>query len=300
MAPSRAKYRRLPDLYVDGKVLVLKDGTVMWLQVLNPFEADEARHDAQVARSRLVMALTRHGSDEMAFVETAYWQDGIEGARKRLVEAKASDRLLSSVESIDNDPDWTERLDIIRRSDGDRPYEEAEKELLAALQVEYIDEIQARSDTEEAFTNTQYATVGRDDLIEEYGKLYIERRGTELATAEYRVCEIWYGARACDGVLSDDGTTWTHAACESHRLQVFESKADVRNLAEDLGDVIGTAYDELAMAIRDAKDLARLASSSASSRQPSQPAASTPSTPTATPAAAPGTSAPPLRTLSRS
>ncbi len=56
MALTRAKYRRVP-LYTVGTELVLKDGTVLWLQVMNPFERDEAQRDAQLARTRLVMAL---------------------------------------------------------------------------------------------------------------------------------------------------------------------------------------------------------------------------------------------------
>ncbi len=58
MALTRAKYRRVPEPYTVGTELVLKDGVVLWLQVMNPFERDEAQRDAQLARTRLVMALS--------------------------------------------------------------------------------------------------------------------------------------------------------------------------------------------------------------------------------------------------
>lgn len=299
MALSRAKYKRLPDLYVAGTEVVLKDGTVMWLQVLNPFEIDEARHDAQVARSRLVMALQQHGSDEMRFVESQLYQDGIEEARKRLVQAKTNETLIKTVDSIRDDPEWTERLEILNRSDDDAPLEDVEKQLLEKTQGEYLAEITKRIQDEEDWLTRQYADATTETLKEEYTKLYIERRGNDLAAAEFRVVEIWYGARVCEGVQGEDGT-WSHDACESHQLRIFDTKAEVRSLPAELGNLLGEAYDALSMSQRDAKDLARPASSSDSSRRPSAPEESTPSTPDETPASAPGTSSPPSLTLSPS
>lgn len=300
MALTRAKYKRVPDLYVCGTEVVLKDGTVMWLQVLNPFEAEEARHDAQVARSRLVMALQEHGGNEMKFVETALWQDGLDGARKRVVDSKSTTLVIDAVDSIKNDPDWAERMEILDRTDeDDRPLEDAERELLAKIQTEYVLEVQQRVQDEEAFLVERYKDATEEQLREEYKKLYIERRGGDIASAEFRVVEIWYGARVCEGIRNDDGE-WDHSLCEGHQLQVFESKTDVRSLPEELGDLIGEAYHSLAMSARDAKDLARLASSSGSSRQPNEEEASTPSTPAETPATAPGTSPQPSLTPSPS
>lgn len=299
MALSRAKYRRLPELYVAGTELVLKDGAVMWLQVLNPFQTEEARHDAQVARSRLVMALKEHGSAEMAFVEAALWQDGEAGARARLVEDKCNEAIAKIVNDIRDDPDWKERLDIMDRSDDTATLEDSEKALLTEIQLAYVGAIQKAMDSERDYFTSKYSDADRQTLLDEYSKIYIDRRGAELATAEYRVVEIWYGARVCEGTHDESGT-WDHSACEGHQVQVFESKAEVRQLPTDLSDLLSTAYDELSMSIRDAKDLDRLASSSDSSRQPSAAEESTPSTQEATPSAPPGTSPKPSLTPSAS
>lgn len=299
MALSRAKYRRVPDLYVTGTEVVLKDGTVMWLQVLNPFETQEARHDAQVARSRLVMALQEHGGDEMKFIETALWQDGLEGARKRVIESKSTTLILDAVESVKNDPEWADRMEILDRTDEtERPLEAAEQELLTDLQRQYVLEVQERMAHETAFLVEQFKDADRATLKEEYERLYIDRRGGDIANAEFRIVEIWYGARVCEGTEVEG--VWDHSKCEGHQLQVFETKAEVRALPEDLGDLLGGAYAQMAMSIRDAKDLVRLASSSGSSRQPSEQEESTPSTPAETPDSAPGTSPPPSLTLSAS
>lgn len=300
MALSRAKYKRLPDLYVQGTEVVHKDGTVAWVQVLNPFEVEEARHDAQVARSRLVMALKEHGSDEMKFVETQLWADGEDGARKKLVQVKSSEILMKAVDAIRDDPDWSERLDIMTRSDDDAPLEDVERKALEEINREYLAEVNRRVKDEEDFLTQQWAQASRQDLLEEYTRIYIERRGTDLAAAEYRVTELWYGVRVCEGVLDEAGGTWDHSACEGHQVQVFESKAEVRRLPEHLGNLYGEAYNSLAMTLRDAKDLDRPASSSDSSRRPSEQVESMPSTPDETPSGAPGISPQPSLTLSPS
>lgn len=302
MPLSRAKYRKVTDLYVTGAELVLKDGTVMWLQVLNPFEMEEARHAAQSARARLVMALQNHGGDEMAYVEAALWSDGIEQAREKVLDFKAAGSVMEAVLAIKNDPDWKERLDILDRTDADEtPLEPAEKELFQKLQLEYVAEVQRRVQDEESYLAQELAKAGREELLEEYKRLYIDRRGAEVANSEFRVTEVFYGARVCEGKqLEGDEVGWDHSGCEGHQVQVFESKAEVRSLPEELAEQIGLAYQHLAMSLRDAKDLDRLASSSVSSRQPSAEAASTPSTPDETPSDAPGTSPQPSLTPSPS
>jgi hypothetical protein len=225
MAANRSKYKRLPDLYVVGKELVFKEDVVMWLQALNPFQMDEARHDAQVARSRIVMALkSEHGSDERSKVTASLFEDGRDAAVLRLVEAKVGEKILEVVAAIQNDPDWKERLEIQERADDIR-------------------------------------ATPKD--------------------------EAWYGSRVCDGKLSEAG--WDHSGCDHHQMLAFDSKAEVRELPEDIQQMIADGLRELNMTVREAKNSLRQGSSSESSPLPSAPAASTPSTQDATPVGVPGT-----------
>jgi hypothetical protein len=136
MALTREKYKRVPDLYVTGKELVLKDDQVMWMQALNPLERDEAASDAQVARARLVMALkSDHSSDERMKVEAAFFDDGRETAIRRLVNTKLRDNLTATINAIRNDPEWKERLEIVSRGEEvmAKPMEEAEQKLIAGV-----------------------------------------------------------------------------------------------------------------------------------------------------------------------
>lgn len=290
MAPNRSKYKRLPDLYVVGKELVFKDDVVMWLQALNPFQMDEARHDAQVARSRIVMALkSEHGSDERSKVTASLFEDGREAAVQRLVEAKVGEKILEVVAAIQNDPDWKERLEIQERGEDIRatPKDEAEIKLLEQIEGEYVNEVVSRQETERDYYLQHYGAMDEAALTEAYIDWYVERRGSTVAMAEYALTEAWYGSRVCDGKLTEDG--WDHSGCDHHQMLAFDSKAEVRELPEGIQQMIADGLRELNMTVREAKNSPRQGSSSESSPLPSAPAASTPSTQDATPVGAPGT-----------
>lgn len=290
MALTRAKYRRVPDLYNQGTELVLKDGTVMWMQVINPFQRDEAQHDAQVARSRLVMALKSvHGSDERVKVQAAFFEGGRDRAIERLVMSKVTTKLVEILTDIRDDPEWTERLEITERQDEllARAPSDPERLLLEQINRDYLDEITGKQNAERDYQQQRLTAMSDEVLLEEYVDLYLDRRGNEIAAAEFALTEAWYAARVCDGKQLDDGQ-WDHSSCESHTLQVWETKQDLRSQPEELQDAVMLSLQDLSMSVRDARFSARQGSSSQSSPLPSEEGASTPSGPTATPAAAPG------------
>lgn len=196
------KHRRVPDLFTVGTELVLADGTVMFLRVMNPFERDEAIHDAQLARSRLVMALkSDHGSDERVKVEAAFLQHGVDTARATLAQMAAGEKLLEILTEIREDPEWTTRLELSERRAEimARPETDPERQLLDEINLQYITEVRARQDAERDYQTQRLAKVPQDDLLEEYIVAYIARRGDELAGAEYALVEAWYAVRVCDG-----------------------------------------------------------------------------------------------------
>lgn len=279
MALSRAKYRRVPDLYVTGTELVLEDGTVMYLRVMNPFEKDEATHDAQLAKARLVLALkSDHASDERDMVEAQFLMHGLDRAREQLVAMCTNDKLVEIILEIRDDPEWSERMELTERRAEimARPESDPERLLLDEINSAYVAEIQKRQDAERDFQTARFADADRQELLTQYTDFYIKRRGDELAGAEYTLTEAWYATRVCVGTLNDDGT-WDHDACEGHAVQVYESKADFRNQPEPLQDLIESSIRQLNMTGRDARFSDRLQSSSESSPQPSKAEESAPS-----------------------
>lgn len=269
----------------------------MWLQVINPFERDEATHDAQVARARLIAALrSEHGSDERLMVEASFLADGREAAIDRLVKVKVGEKLMEILTELRDDPEWKERLEFTERSEEllARPTSDPEQKMLNEINAAYIAEINSRQQIEQDYQSHRYNAMTDEQLVEEYVEIYTERRGNELAGAEYAMTEAWYACRACDATRTDDG--WDHGTCEGHQVQVFETKAELRSAPEALQDLLYDSLKGLAMSVRDARFSARQGSSSQSSPLPSEGAASTPSTPAATPDDAPGPSTPPSPT----
>lgn len=287
MALTRTKYRRVTDLYVQGTEVVLKDGSVIWLQVLNPFERDECTHDAQIARARMVMAIKE--GEEREKIVGAFQQDGRDTTIDKLADSKATAHVAKIVDELAADPEWRERVEIMdRSSDILASSEQAEKDLLTRINEEYLREVVERQKAEYEYQVDRMKRMTDEDLLEEYVEAWIDRRAQDVARAEYQLTEVWYAARVCEGVKQEDGS-WNHEACESHVLNVWETKAEVRSLPEDLQDLLNTSLSALNMSARDARFSARQGSSSDSSPLPSEAVESTPSIPTAIPVGAPGT-----------
>lgn len=287
---SRSKYKQVSDLYVEGTELELRNGLVLWMQVLNPFEVDEARNAAQVAKARMVLALKTQGSDELGKLEAKFQEAGRDRVIEEMVNARSNELLVKVLEEIEDDPEWTESRSILEREDElkARPETDPERKLLEDLNVKYVQEIQKRLQDEEEWATRELETLDDDALLERFKEMWIEHRGGDRAMAEYHLTEVYHAARACEGVQGDDGV-WDHSECEAHRLLAFEDREEVRSLPEPLQTEMQQIMIELNMSTREGKDSGSPASSSDSSALPSEQEASTPSTPTETPSVAPGT-----------
>lgn len=281
---TAARFRRLTDLFVDGTDIAVGDGTYLWVQALNAYERDEAISDAQVARARLVMALREHGDERMK-IESRLEVHGRDAMIEDLAGFKADQQAAQLAARLEDDPDWAEKMTIIRRTDfsTNSSNTPAEQQLVAQLMQEWTDELTKRMEDELAYQKRQYADISDADLIQDYLDAYLSRRGDEVAQAEYALTEIWYAARYCNGQGSPDtGGQVDHSACDGHSERVFASKADVKAAPDRLQKLLTEGLSTLAMNLRDPKGSASPRSSSDSSPPPSEVGESTPSTSDAT------------------
>jgi hypothetical protein len=251
----------------------------VWVQPLNPFEQDTARSEAQIARSRLAMAIRTEGSDESDAVRVWFNEDGREAATDRLVAAKISQATPKLIESIRNDPDWTERMAILDRGSADTavPLEPGEEKLLLRISNEFAAELGLRLSAERDYHVMQYEQMDDETLWESYLDWYVDERTSDVLMAEYRLHQVHFGARWCDGVLTDGD--WDHSACDGHRELLFPTTPDARTAPAELLQLLYVVADEVDMTAREAKNSDRQGSSSGSSPLPSEGEASTPSTP---------------------
>ncbi len=276
------RLRHVTDLYVAGKTLTLSDGSPLWVRVLNPFEQDKARNEAQVARARLALAIREVGTDEQAKARESFFEAGHEGAIDLLVESKVAERYSKIVDSLRYDPDWKDRLDIVARDTDDtaKPLEGIEKEALDKIAGDYLAELNTRVEEERDGYRAEYQDADEEMLWEAYRDLYIDRRAGAAAMAEHQLHQVLYGTYVCDAILENG--TWRHEKCD-HSIPLFESADEVRTLPEDLGFTILKGINEIDMSVVEAKNSVRQESSFDSSPLPSEPVESTPSIPSAIP-----------------
>lgn len=297
---TRRRLRQVTDLYVVGKVVTLADGSPIWMQALNPFEVDAARSEGQIARARLVLSVKEFGSDEQAKVRMFFFDNGLDDARQKLIDAKVAESGPKVLERLQSDPEWTERLAILDRGLDDlaRNPEGTEYELLEKLTGEYTAAISSRMQEERAFQEMALADASEETLWAQYLEWWLDRRGAEVMIAEYRLAQVFYGARWCDGRQSEQG--WSHEDCAGHQELLFPTKPEARMAPEKLQRLLIDAANDVEMTSREAKNSDRQGSSSDSSPLPSEGAESTASTQTETPVAPLGSSPSPSATPSLS
>lgn len=285
---TRAKYRRLPDLYVTGAVLPLMEDMNVWLQIMNPFEVEEARRDAQVARSRYVLAMREVGSPEYDELRGIFYSRGRDLTTQDILELHYADHFIKATHSVEVDEEWKEKWEIMNRADeiAEAPIDDPERVLLTQINTEWMIEVNNRTEAEQTAERHRFERMTEEELLSTYEDLWLERRGGQLAVLAYNVAEIFFSARVCDAVKNEDDA-WDHSACD-HKLRVFETKQEVRELPEPLFQALKDGLASLVMTVREAKNSDRLVSSSASSHQPSQVEESTPSIPTVPQVTVPG------------
>lgn len=278
---ARSKYRKLADLYVRGKELVFDDGTVMWVQVLNDFERAECRRAAQAERGKLVMALRELDTPEWRQLQGAFYSQTRDLTIDELVNGRLAEWYVKVADAVQNDPDWAERMEILRRAEEltALPEEDPQRQLLDKLNREWVDEIEKRLKEERDFYTESLTSFTEDELLVEFKERWLERRGTALALTEYNLNEIFHVARVCEATVPDEDEPFDHAGCNGHTMRAFESLAEARDLPDEMVIKIRATLDLMAMTERDARFSDRSRSSSSPSPGPEQQAESAPSTP---------------------
>lgn len=292
MSARRDRYKRLEQLYVVGKEVAFTDGTLIWVQVMNPLQSNEARTDAETARARMSIALAEIGSDEQTRALGAFTEMATEDAIAALLSHKWQDWFHKANTRLRDDPEWAERALVMERTNPQemdrRPADDIQRQVYNKITQDFLAEVNDAVDLEREFESGRLHATSEADLREEYLELYRAQRSAAAASLEYLSSEAWYAARVCDGVQAEPGV-WDHGACV-HEEQVWESKADFQGAPEALQQAIRAALDDLAMTVREAKNSDSTTSSSASSVLQNVPEASTPSTQEGTHSSALGTS----------
>jgi hypothetical protein len=108
-----------------------------------------------------------------------------------------------------------------------------EQLLLGKIEADFYAEIGRRTESEREFLTEKYNGYTDDELWDAFLENWLERLGQETAMAEFRVAQLSYAARVCEGVHID-ADEWDHAECNGHEERMWTSYAEVRSLPEDL------------------------------------------------------------------
>lgn len=254
-----ARYLQAAALYVTGTELVLRDGSIIWCQVLNDFEISDARRQAAAARARYTLSMGKDiDSDERRQLDAAYSERETKDIINDIVEVRRAEHMTTATNEIESDPEWKERWEVLRRSSDveDRPEEDPERQVLVKVQGEWIAAIEEIIEHEQGRTLRQLEGMTPEQLHEEYRKEWVERRAGTLAIEAYNLREIYLGSRCCDGIRDEDGSFGpdAHKGCNNHSERAFEDEDTVRHLPDPLFISLRESFESLAVTVREAKN----------------------------------------------
>lgn len=284
--------RRITQLFALGEVLELDENTRLWIQKPNSFEVEDARRDGVTARTARMLELSAEDNVEargQRFLMSRMSDDELVQAR---LAQKGDELYLGAMNDLDADPDWVEKLAVIRRQgslldDQGAPQDDPRRQQLHELNVEYLQAVQAALAKRTDAARSELVGVDRADLEAEYMEAWRQTASISTFIDERTVTDLWNAMRLCSATRRPDGS-WDHSGCAHERL--IESRSDVRLLPDELADRVTAILERLNTPEREAGKLDAPASSSGSSETSSAPeAGSEPSFPEAKQPAAPTT-----------
>ncbi len=251
---NRSKYKKVTDLYRRGAEVVFEDGTVMYLQAMNPFEVDDARRAASVAKARLALSVSRVGSEEHDMVMSNVEAAGAESAIKDMLNAKAQEHFMSALFETQVDEDWKERWEVIERSEEIEKFDEdhPERKTLAIISEEFFQEVHRRQTDLQDMYRGDLEALTHEELVETYSEEWVTKRGQARALDAYNRAELLTVCRNCDATVPAGDEKFDHSACD-HSMKAFED-ADLADIPEEMYQLIQEGIERLSMTVREAKN----------------------------------------------
>lgn len=273
---SKDEARRvLADLFTVGKEIQPDGGgPVLWVQKLNDWEFGETRRDAMSARSLVVMTFRRSNEalairEEMSERISKKDLDTVLDGVISVAQSRLSTQAIINVQS---DPKWTERLDVLQRTDRETADEE-QRTTLDEINAEYMAEIMKRTAELTEAERERLEGLPDEELLDAYLDALVDSRATSIFHDEMRYGEILAAVRYCEAAehTTDEmaaGGQWDHAVCTHERL--YGSLEEIRALPDELLTFYMQAVNQVTVPASQAKEWASRSSSSEPSRQPNE------------------------------
>lgn len=290
------RLRRITDLFVEGTGVYLGDDPqghpiLVWVNKLNSFQVEEARRDGAARRGLRLAELGKPDTPERAAMnsEVVLWT--VEELRQRWVNQKSEELYLDVLNDIEADPEWRDKLGMIRRlptllREANAAEDDPRRQELVEMQQGYFQAIADGQEQKQKDALREAAKMSRKDLQADFLERWRQRLSLDEFMEERRVTELFYALRACEATRKDGA--FDHTDC-NHSQRALAEREQVRGLPEGVIVKCIEALDAVTLTEREAGNLDAPASSSASSERPNVEEDSTPSTPAEISAGAPTT-----------
>lgn len=284
---SVSALRRVTDLFVEGKVVPLgidEDGrdVTVWVNKPNSFEREEAQRDGRAAQAARQLALRDPENPEWVVLRDDVRNFTDEGLIIAIANMSYNEDNFRAVQDIQADPEWADRLEILRRQptlldDAAVPEEDSRRKQVADISREYLERIDELTQKRQDERRKDLRDMSRKDREEAYLEKAIEALSIEAYQEARRMTEVFYALRVCTAVRDEKTGTWDTSRSD-HSVRLLDDRSQVRTLPDALVRKVVETLDELLVPQHEAGNSDAPASSSASSEQPSEEVASKPST----------------------
>lgn len=250
---AATKQRRLSDLYVVGKELVIDDGQgepiTVWIQKLTPLQHEKALRRANGARAG-VLAVQREPKDSIDRLSYEHEIESLD-SREDMIDYLLTEKLatLYQVEEarLAGEDEWsnenylqglTDRwTDGAKDTYAENPDDPEAKRVFEALK-EFAEAVEEEVQKHKKSLMRDFEDKTDEELREQVLARAIEMSADLAWLSEYRKCEVWQCVR--------DG--------DNHRELYFHHRDEVDELSIETFKLLSEAYNELKVDIIEGKD----------------------------------------------
>lgn len=289
------RLRRITDLFVEGTELYLGDDdrgpVVLWINKLNPFQAQEAAKDASARRFIAIANLKQSGEYDGMVAETSMLSK--KEVAEQYVGLLANEIYLEALDDIDIDAELRKQHEALDRAqelldDAGSPEGSPDREAVAEVQTTWMSALQAAQEDRTKVKLREAEAMDEADLREKFLERWRDLSTRSVFEQEHRITQIHYATRQCQAKLREDGR-WDHAKCD-HSKRYLADRAEVSQMPGEVLERIAATLEDLQVPARAAGNSAAPMSSSESLEPSSAPEeVSNPSSPAVMPSAAPST-----------
>jgi hypothetical protein len=256
---NKMKLKRITDLFNEGETCFLGDDEdakpiCVWVNKNNSLEEDEARLDAQSARTEILLAMSDPMHPEVVVASMELEEYTNEELFQVATNQKYEESLTLALQDIEADEEWKEKLEYLRRQpellDEAKVADDDPRRLqITKYNTEYLAHVEELGKKRQDKILADFTEAGRQSVIDSFLKDYKDKISIEHYVLESRVTKLFYAIRECEAIRKENGDGWDHKSCD-HSKRLLESRTEVRELPDHVLNLILDTFESLSVGAR--------------------------------------------------